>query len=101
MHLGTEIDEYNHVDRNFKHEQSRQLMIEKKLGSRIIRINPNTPDFNINTIINLVYMHIKQSIKKSLVDDLSKRMLELKFEKYNSIKTKCLKWIVKKILPAT
>ena len=45
-------------------------------------------------------MHIKQSIKKSLTDDLSKRLLELKFEKYNSIKTKCLKWIVKKILPA-
>ena len=75
-------------------------MIEKKLGSRIIRINPDTPDFNINTIINLECMHIKQSIKKSLTDDLSKRLLELKFEKYNSIKTKCLKWIVKKILPA-
>ena len=28
--LGIEIDEYNHVDRNFKDEQSRQLMIAKK-----------------------------------------------------------------------
>ena len=45
-------------------------------------------------------MHIKQSIEKSLTDDLSKRLLELKFEKYNSIKTKCLEWIVKKILLA-
>ena len=26
-------------------------------------------------------------------------MLELEFEKHNSIKTKCFKWIVKKVLP--
>ena len=45
-------------------------------------------------------MHIKQWIKKSLIDDLSKRLLELKFEKCNSIKTKCFKWIIKKIPPA-
>ena len=25
--------------------------------------------------------------------------MELKFEKHNSIKSKCVKWIVKKILP--
>ena len=45
-------------------------------------------------------MHNKQSIKNSLIDDLSKRLLEIKFEKYNSIKTRRFKWIVKKILPA-
>ena len=39
------------------------------------------------------------STKKSLIDNLSKRLLELEFEKHNSIKLKCLKWIVKKILP--
>ena len=37
--------------------------------------------------------------KKSLIDKISKRLLELKFEKHNSIKSKCFKWIVKKILP--
>ena len=32
-----------------------------------------------------------------MIDDLSKRLLDLKFEKHkNSIKTKRLKWIVKK-----
>ena len=37
--------------------------------------------------------------KNSLKEKISKRLLELKFEKHNSIKTKRLKWIVKKILP--
>ena len=37
--------------------------------------------------------------KESLIDKISKRLLELKFEKHTSIKSKCLKWIVKKILP--
>ena len=48
-------------------------------------------------------MHIEQSTikstKKLLIDDLSKRLLELQFKSNHSIKTKCLKWIVKKIPP--
>ena len=39
---------------------------------------------------------IEKSTKKSLIDHLSKRLSELKFEKHNSIKLKFLKWIVKK-----
>ena len=31
--------------------------------------------------------------KNSLTDKISKRLLELKFGKHNSIKSKCLKWI--------
>ena len=94
--LGIEIDEYGHVDRNFEDEQSRQLMIEEKIGCKIVRINPDTPDFNINRVTNLVFMHIKQSTKKSLIEDLSKRLLELEFKSNHSVKSKCLKWIVKK-----
>ena len=37
--------------------------------------------------------------KESLIDKISKRLLEFKFQKNNSIKLKGLKWIVKKILP--
>ena len=37
--------------------------------------------------------------RESLIDKISKRLLELEFEKHNSIKSKCLKWIVKKVLP--
>ena len=50
--------------------------------------------------------YIAESIKKqaeelnekSLIDDLSKRRLGLEFKSNHSIKSKCLKWIVKKIL---
>ena len=45
--LGVEIDECGHADRDFEYKQSRQLMIEKKLGCKIIRINPDAADFNI------------------------------------------------------
>ena len=55
-------------------------MIEKKSGSKFIRINPDAADFNINKVINQVYMHIKQSTikstKNSLIDDLSRTLLE-------------------------
>ena len=44
-------------------------------------------------------MHIKQSTKKSLIDNLSKRLLGLEFKSNHSIKSKCLKWIVKNVLP--
>ena len=40
-----------------------------------------------------------ESTKKSLIDDLSKRLLELQFKSSHSIKSKRLKWIVQKILP--
>ena len=77
-------------------------------GITIIRTNPDDADFNMNRLINQIYMHIikstkKQtnvSTKKSPIDDLSKRLLKFKFEKKkHSIKTKCLKWIVKNVLP--
>ena len=71
-------------------------MIEENIGCKIVRINPDTPDFKINRVINLVFMHIKQSTKKSLIEDLSKRLLELEFKSNHSVKSKCLKWIAKK-----
>ena len=37
--------------------------------------------------------------KESLIDNLSKRLLELEYKSNHSIKSNCLKWIVKKILP--
>ena len=59
-----------------------------------IRINPVEENFNIFKEIYKIHRHIKKSTKQSLVDGLSKRLLELEL-----IKAKCLKWIVKKILP--
>ena len=64
-----------------------------------IRINPHEKNFNIFKEINKIHRHIKKLTKKSLIDDLSKRLLELEFNSNHSIKSKCLKWIVKKVLP--
>ena len=73
-------------------------------GITVIRNNPDAADFNINRLINQIYMHIikstkkqtEKSTKKSLIDDLSKRFLELEFKSNHSIKSKYLKWLVKK-----
>ena len=34
-----------------------------------------------------------------MIDDLSKNFLEFEFKSNHPIESKCLKWIVKKILP--
>ena len=73
----------------------------------IIRTNPDAADFDINRLINQIQTHIiestnkqtKVSTKKSLIDDLSKRLVELEFKSNHSIKSVCLKWIVENILP--
>ena len=66
-----------------------------------IRITFDEKNFNIFKEINKIHRHIKKSTKKSLIDDLSKRLLELEFKSNHSIKSKCLKWIVRKIPPKT
>ena len=96
--LTIEVDELGHVDRNLSDEIERQKALEKELDCVFIRINPDEENFNIFKEINKIHRHIKKSTKKSLIDDLSKRLLELEFKSNHSIKLKCLKWIVKKIL---
>ena len=94
-----EIDELGHNDRNIDYEIQRQKALERELGCVFIRINLDAVDFNIFKEINKIHRHIKKSSKKSLIDKISKRLLELEFVYDHSIKSKCLKWIVKKILP--
>ena len=97
--LGIEVDEYNHEGINSNYEQSKQLMIESH-GITIIKANSDA------RLINQIYKHIIESIKKqtkvatkkSLIDDLSKILLELEFKLNYSIKSKRLKWVVKNIL---
>ena len=64
-----------------------------------IRINLDEENFNTFKEINKIHRHIKKSTKKSLVDDLSKILLELEFKSNHSIESKCLKRIVKKYYP--
>ena len=80
-------------------------MIENH-GITIIRTNADAADFDINRLLNQIYTHIiestkkqKLSTKKSLIDDLSKKLWELEFKQHNLIKWKCLKGIAKNILP--
>ena len=97
--LATEVDELSHNDRNITYEIQRQKKLERELNCVFIRINPDAVDFNIFKEINKIHRHIKKLSRKSLIDKISKRMLELEFAHNHSIKSTCLKWIVRKILP--
>ena len=72
-------------------------MIEQELSCKIIRANSDKKDFNIYRLINQVRIHIEQLTKISLIDDLSKRLLGLKFKSIHLINSKSLKKIVKKV----
>ena len=71
-----EINEFDHVHRDFKYEKKGQGMIETKLGCTVIRVNPDIADSDINRVINLVNTQIKkqtkESTKKSLIDHVSR-----------------------------
>ena len=103
--LVVEIDEKGHVDRDQDYKRKRQKELEK-LDYHLIRINPDKPGFDDYEEFGRVSAYIAESIKKQtekstkklLIDDLSKRLLELEFKSNHSIKLKCLKWIVKKTL---
>ena len=64
-----------------------------------IRIDPDKEEFNIFRTINEIFRHIKQSSRKTLINKFLKLLLELEFKSDNTIKSKAMKYIVKKILP--
>ena len=105
--LAIEIDELGHNDRNIDYEIQRQKTLEREIDCVFIRINHDAIDFNIFKEINKILRHIKKltkqqtkkQTKESIIDNLSKRLLELEFKQHNEILTKFLKWIVKNILP--
>ena len=83
--LAIEVDELGHADRNFSNEIERQKGLEKGLDCVFNRINSDEKNFSIFKEINKIHRHIKKSnqilteksTKKSLIDDFSKRLLEL------------------------
>ena len=85
--LEIEVDEYNHEGRKFEYEQSRQFMTESH-GITFIRTNPDDADFDMIKLKNQIYTQIIKSTKKQtkvstknpLIDDLSKKLLELEFK---------------------
>ena len=107
--LVIEVDEEGHKDRNIDHEIQRQKSLEKELGFEFIRINPAKENLNIFVEIGKIKNYIVKSTKKlteestreALIDQLSNKLLRLRleFNSNNSIKPKCLKYVVKNILP--
>ena len=103
--LVVEINEKDNNERLPNYEKQRQDDPEKG-GYKIISINPDKPDFDDYEEFDRVSSYIAKSIKnqteeltkKLLIDDLSKRLLKLKFKADHSIRSKCLKWMVKKIM---
>ena len=95
--ISIEVDELGHADRNLSNEIERQKVLKKVLDCVFIpELILMEKNFNIFKEINKIHMYIKKSTKKSLMDDLSKRLLELEFKSNHSIESKCLKWIAKK-----
>ena len=105
--LAIEVDEQGHNDRDIDYEIEKQKAIENKLGCEFIRTNPAKENVNIFVEIDKIQNYItkstkeltEESTKKSLIYELSKKLLRLEFKSNNSIKTKCVKYVVKKILP--
>ena len=90
-----EIDEKDHQDRDISRKIERQKALEKELSCKFIRINPDKENLNIFKAQNEIFRYIKESnkestkelTKKSLIDELSYKLLKLEFEKNKSIKT--------------
>ena len=109
--LAIEIDENVHKDRNIDNEINKKA-IWKELGCKFISINPDGENVDMNVEIDKIYNQIiewtkklteestKESTKRSLIDKISQRLSELEFKSDRPIKSKCSKYVVKKILPS-
>ena len=86
-----EFHESGHANINLSDEINRQKALERELNCVFIRINPDEKDFNIFREINKIHRHINKMTKKSLIDDISERLLKLEFKSDHSIKSKYLK----------
>ena len=64
----------------FDYEIKRQKAVKEELGCKGIRINPDEGNFNERKPVSKIYMHIKKSTQKSLIDNILKRLLQLEFK---------------------
>ena len=102
--LTIKVDEKGHIDRDEKEQIERKMALEKQLAFRFIRTNPDAENYDIfvktgkiqNHIIESAKTMTKKLTKRSLIDKTSKILLALEFEEDNSIRSKCLNFIVKK-----
>ena len=50
---------------------------EKELVCKLVRINPDEKDFDMDIDFGKILRRINTSIKKSLMDKISKRLIEI------------------------
>ena len=60
--LAIKIDEKGNKDRDTNDEIQRQKALEKELGCKFIRFNPDKENFNISKAKNETFSHIKEKI---------------------------------------
>ena len=96
--LAIEIDENEHSDRNIDYKIKSQKTIEPELSWKVISIDPDKDDFEIFRAINEIFRHIKQSIKKTLINKISTSVW-LVFTSDNITKSKVIKFIVRRTFP--
>ena len=53
----------------------------------------------ILTLFNQQKKLTKKLTRKNVIDDISNELLKLEFKSSNSVKTKCLRYVVTKVLP--
>ena len=61
--LCIECDEYNHMDRDMVYETERYNYISTMLNCKWIRYNPDDKNFNIFSILNEIFIIIKNNIQ--------------------------------------
>ena len=95
--LATKIYEKRHTDRLENEENKRKKLIKNELGCKFVRINPDAEDYDNCVEIGKIQNHIiesteilakestEESTKKSLIKNISGRLLKLKFEESHSI----------------
>ena len=83
--LGIEVDEQLHNGRSIDYEIERLKAMEKGLGCKFIRIDSSKKGFDVNIELGRIWNYIAKSTKKSLIDNLSKRLIGLEFKLNNSI----------------
>ena len=84
------IDKYNPEYRNFNYGKKKRTKMIENHEINLIRTNPEDPNFEIKNLIVQIRICIKEAIKKqtkkSFIDDLSKRLLDLEFKQHNATK---------------
>ena len=83
--LAVEVDELDMMIEIIIMRHKNKKAIEKDLGRKLIRINPDKQNFNERKAINEIYRHIEKltkesaenSTKKSLIDEISRRLFKL------------------------